>query len=74
MCSSVLWIRKKKKDHVLKTVFLEGNIGKGENFPLYDTKRQTDIVSCSAVSNSLRPHGLYPARLFCPWNSPGENP
>ena len=24
--------------------------------------------SCSVVSNSLRPHGLY-----CPWNSPGQN-
>ena len=24
--------------------------------------------SCSVVSDSLRPHGLY-----CPWNSPGQN-
>ena len=30
-------------------------------------------VSRSAVSDSLRPHGLWPARLFCLWNSPGEN-
>ena len=30
-------------------------------------------VSPSAVSNSLRPHGVYPARLLCPWNSPGKN-
>ena len=22
---------------------------------------------------SLQPHGRQPARLFCPWNSPGEN-
>ena len=22
---------------------------------------------------TLRPHGLQPARLLCPWNSPGEN-
>ena len=22
---------------------------------------------------TLRPHGLYPARLHCPWNSPGKN-
>ena len=27
----------------------------------------------SVVSNSLRPHGLYPARLLCPWNSLGKN-
>ena len=32
-----------------------------------------NIVSCSVVSDSLRPHGLYPARLLCPWNSPGKN-
>ena len=30
-------------------------------------------VSCSVVSNSLRPHGLQPTWLLCPWNSPGKN-
>ena len=30
-------------------------------------------VSCSAVSDSLRPHGLCPGRLLCLWNSPGKN-
>ena len=25
------------------------------------------------VSDSLQPHGLYPARLFCPWDFPGKN-
>ena len=25
------------------------------------------------VSDSLRPHGLYPSRLLCPWNSSGKN-
>ena len=27
----------------------------------------------SVVSDSLQPHGLYPTRLLCPWNSPGKN-
>ena len=27
----------------------------------------------SVVSDSLRPNGLYPARLLCPWDSPGKN-
>ena len=27
----------------------------------------------SVVSTSLQPHGLWPARLLCPWNSPGKN-
>ena len=30
-------------------------------------------ISRSLVSNSLRPHGLKPARLLCPWDSPGKN-
>ena len=30
-------------------------------------------VSRSAVSDSLRPHGLQPTRLLCPWDSPGKN-
>ena len=25
------------------------------------------MLSCSVVSDSLRPHGLYPARLICSW-------
>ena len=31
------------------------------------------MLSCSVVSNSLRPRGLQPARLLCPWDSPGKN-
>ena len=30
-------------------------------------------VSCSVMSDSLRPHGLQPTRLLCPWNSPAKN-
>ena len=30
-------------------------------------------VSCSVMSDSLRPHGLYPTRLFCAWDSLGKN-
>ena len=31
------------------------------------------VVSCSVVSDSLRFHGLYPARLFYPLDTPGKN-
>ena len=31
------------------------------------------VLSCLIVSGSLRPHGLQPARLLCPWDSPGKN-
>ena len=31
------------------------------------------MLSDSVVSNSLQPHGLYPGRFLCLWNSPGKN-
>ena len=31
------------------------------------------LFSHSVVSDSLRPHGLQPTRLLCPWDSPGKN-
>ena len=30
-------------------------------------------LSHSVVSDSLRPYGLSPSRLLCPWDSPGKN-
>ena len=27
------------------------------------------VLRCSVMSDSLQPHGLYPARLLCPWES-----
>ena len=33
----------------------------------------TVCVSCSAMSDSLQPPRTVPARLLCPWNSPGKN-
>ena len=31
------------------------------------------VISCSVMCNSLRPHGLSPTRLLCPWSFPGKN-
>ena len=31
------------------------------------------VCVCSVVSDSLWPHGLYPTRFLCPWDSPGKN-
>ena len=36
-------------------------------------QRESESVTCSVMSDSLRPHGLQPARLLCPWNFPGKN-
>ena len=31
------------------------------------------VPSCSVMSDSLLPHGLWPTRILCPWESPGKN-
>ena len=31
------------------------------------------VLNRSVMSNSLKLHGLQPARLLCPWDSPGTN-
>ena len=31
------------------------------------------VLSRPVMSSSLRPHGLQPTRLLCPWDSPGKN-
>ena len=36
-------------------------------------KKKSESVSCSVMSNPLQPHGLYPTRILCPWDSPGKN-
>ena len=40
-----------------------------DHFPCIITR----ILTCSAVFNSLRTHGLQLSRLLCPWNFPGKN-
>ena len=36
-------------------------------------EHNTSSVRCSVMSESLQPYGLYPARLLCPWDFPGEH-
>ena len=36
-------------------------------------KSESESVSHSVLSNSLRPQGLRSARLLCPWDSLGNN-
>ena len=33
---------------------------------------ESNSVSYTVMSDSLRPHGLLPTRLLCPWDSPGK--
>ena len=40
---------------------------------LFDsTYKEWKLLVTSVVSDSLQPHGLWPARLLCPWDSPGK--
>ena len=52
-----------------------GTVPKHWTLPLYLQlcDQKSESVSCSVVSDSLRLHGLQPARLLCPWDSPGKN-
>ena len=34
---------------------------------------KSESISRSVMSDSLQPHGLYSARLLCPWDSSGMN-
>ena len=38
-----------------------------------NSSKHVCVLSYSVMSDSLWPHGLYPARLLCPWNFPGKN-
>ena len=49
-----------------------------ENFLAVPQKAKHRIImkeseSHSVLSDSLQPHGLEPARVLCPWDSPGKN-
>ena len=43
-------------------------------FKPQETSDCFESLSCSVVSDPLRPHGLEPTSLLCPWDSPGKNP
>ena len=49
------------------------NAGEKEGRRANRSQNQGESVSHSVVSNSLHPHGLYPARFLCPWNSLRKN-
>ena len=40
---------------------------------LQHVRKWSESVSCSLICDSLRPHGLQPTRLCCPWDIPGKN-
>ena len=43
-------------------------------YELLFSKSKSENVKMLVVSDSLQPHGLWPTRLLCPWDSPGKKP
>ena len=41
--------------------------------PAFCKSANLPVLSCSVMSDSFQPFRLYPARLLCPWDSPGRN-
>ena len=44
-----------------------------QNSVYLEIQKKSESESRSVMSNSLRSPGLYPSRLLCPWNFPGQN-
>ena len=79
-CRETSWMEKKKSVFELVFPFM------GWKFPstvqillasvvLFSKKwrKKSESLSHSVVSYFLQPHGRKPARLLCPWDSPGKN-
>ena len=42
-------------------------------FDRFPRERVLLLLNHSVVSDSVRPHGLWPTKLLCPLDSPGKN-
>ena len=67
--------------HCVALDLLDGNVvfflcqqeTSGNILPDFKIYAYVCVLSRSVVSNSLRPHGLQPARFFCPWGFSSKN-
>ena len=64
-CQQCVWSQE-RPPHVV----FSSSISSRELSAVWAEQRQ---FSHSIVSDSCRPHGVLPTRLFCPWNSPGKS-
>ena len=59
-CEILGWINHKQESRLPEEISTTSNM-------------QMHCLVTSVISNSLWPHGPWPARLLCPWDSPGKN-
>ena len=52
---------------------LKGSDDLTKLFSMFDNKWVCVCVLVGQSCPTLRPHGLEPTRLLCPWDSPGKN-
>ena len=66
--------RRKQNKRNVTAVGTQDTIWKYSNQPTTKEKLKNlcAVLSRSVVSNSLRPHGLWPAWLLCPWGFPKQ--
>ena len=61
---------------VLRLISLLGSVFRKEMSATLAQQIIKSVRACqvvSVMSNSVRPYGVQPARLLCPWDSPGKN-
>ena len=69
----------KDKNHMIISIHAEKAFDKIQHAFMIKTLQKASIeetsdqISCSVVSDSLRPHKWKPTRLPRPWDSPGKN-
>ena len=59
--------------HIYLVIFIQHSVLSNNWFWIIWSKVK-ESVSCSVMSDSFQSHGLYPARLLCPWDFPGNSP
>ena len=59
--------------HIFSTCFLRDLRRKTGSRAKKHEQRPSHGVTVTQSCSTLCPHGLEPARLLCPWNSPGKN-
>ena len=64
--------------HIFPLIWFPSHLGHHRAMSRIPCSTQWVLIACasqvpSVVSNFLQPYGLQPAKLLCPWDSPGKN-
>ena len=75
-CQESMLLRKRQHhsnaENLIRFYLFRNDIKNGDLLTK-DYLRHLVKVLITQLCLTLRPHGLLPARLLCPWNSPGKN-